>query len=73
MAIKRKTWHDSSNSKPTDAAKPMSRKQKASKRPLWETVVQLGARIPDKEWSKVPDDASMNLDHYLYGAPKKNL
>lgn len=73
MAIKRKTASESSDSEPTGTAKPMTQEQKASKRPLWETVVQLGARIPDKEWAKVPDDASINLDHYLYGAPKKSL
>jgi hypothetical protein len=39
--------------------------------PIWETVVAIGARIPDEEWEKVPKDLSKNLDHYLYGAPKE--
>ena len=39
-------------------------------RPIWETVVELGASVPDDEWAKVPTDLSKNLDHYLYGAPK---
>jgi hypothetical protein len=39
--------------------------------PIWETVVAIGASIPEEEWDKVPRDLSKNLDHYLYGAPKE--
>jgi hypothetical protein len=42
------------------------------KRPIWELVVELGAQIPEEEWAKVPDDASINFKHYLYGTPKQN-
>ncbi len=35
--------------------------------PFWQMVVDLGAQIPDEEWAKIPDDASVNLDRYLYG------
>ena len=41
------------------------------KRPIWEIIVDLGAQIPDEAWATVPDDASINYKHYLYGAPKK--
>ncbi len=27
--------------------------------------------IPEEVLEKIPTDASQNLDHYLYGAPKK--
>jgi len=43
----------------------------AQKRPIWEVVVEIGARIPDEVWATVPDDASINYKRYLYGAPKK--
>jgi hypothetical protein len=33
--------------------------------------VEIGAQIPDEVWATVPDDASINYKHYLYGAPKK--
>ena len=35
--------------------------------PIWETVEALGKEIPEEEWAKLPNDASINLDHYLYG------
>ena len=41
------------------------------KRPIWEVIVEIGAQIPDEKWATVPDDASINYKHYLYGAPKK--
>jgi hypothetical protein len=40
-------------------------------RPVWERVVEIGAKIPRAEWEKVPADLSMNLSHYLYGASKE--
>jgi len=43
----------------------------SSARPIWEEVVEIGARVPPEEWAKVPSDLSINLDHYLYGAPKE--
>jgi hypothetical protein len=43
------------------------------RRPIWEIIVELGAQISEEEWAKVPDDASINYKHYLYGAPPKSL
>jgi hypothetical protein len=43
----------------------------AQERPIWEVIVEIGALIPDEVWATVPDDASINYKHYLYGAPKK--
>jgi hypothetical protein len=43
----------------------------AQKRPIWDVIVEIGAQIPDEVWATVPDDASINYKHYLYGAPKK--
>ncbi len=38
--------------------------------PIWETVMDIGKSIPEKEWDQVPADLAENLDHYLYGRPK---
>ena len=32
---------------------------------------QFAKEIPQEEWDKLPDDLNDNLDHYLYGTPKK--
>ena len=38
---------------------------------LWEMWQKHLKDIPEAELDKIPTDASVNLDHYLYGAPKK--
>jgi hypothetical protein len=43
------------------------------KPPIWEIIVEIGSQILDEEWEKVPDDASINLKHYLYGDAQKSL
>jgi Arc/MetJ-type ribon-helix-helix transcriptional regulator len=40
-------------------------------RPIEEVLAEIAAQVPDKEWERLPADLSDNLDHYLYGAPKR--
>jgi putative addiction module CopG family antidote len=42
-----------------------------AQKPLWEVITEIARRVPDEEWAKIPDDASYQLDHYLYGVPKR--
>jgi hypothetical protein len=46
--------------------------QSVMRRSIWEVIVESGEQTPDEEWAKVPSDASINYQHYLYGIPKKN-
>jgi antitoxin component of MazEF toxin-antitoxin module len=39
--------------------------------PIWERIVALAATIPPDELDKPPIDGAAQLDHYLYGAPKR--
>jgi hypothetical protein len=41
------------------------------RRPVWEVVDEINAGLPADTWEQVPTDGSINLDHYLYGAPKQ--
>jgi len=40
---------------------------------IWDVVDRINAGLPADTWENVPTDGSINLDHYLYGAPKKQL
>ncbi len=40
-------------------------------RPMWEVVEEVNADLPADTWDSVPTDGSLNLDHYLYGTPKR--
>lgn len=41
------------------------------RRPVWELAEEINAELPADTWDNVPTDGSINLDHYLYGAPKQ--
>ncbi len=43
----------------------------ADRRPIWDVVDEINAELPADTWDSVPTDGSINLDHYLYGAPKQ--
>jgi Arc/MetJ-type ribon-helix-helix transcriptional regulator len=40
-------------------------------RPIWEEIEELAASIPDEEFQKLPGDGAEQLDHYIYGLPKR--
>ncbi|MBI4518134.1 MAG: hypothetical protein HY699_20215 [Deltaproteobacteria bacterium] len=39
--------------------------------PVEDVLAGLAAEVPPEEWSKLPNDLSDNLDHYLYGWPRQ--
>jgi hypothetical protein len=41
------------------------------RRSIWDVVEEVNAGLPADTWDSVPTDGSINLDHYLYGAPKQ--
>ncbi len=38
---------------------------------IWEVLAALGRTVPPDELERLPTDLSRNLDHYLYGVPKR--
>jgi hypothetical protein len=38
---------------------------------LTDDLRAIGMKVPAEEWRKLPEDFNENLDHYLYGSPKK--
>lgn len=43
----------------------------ATARPIEDIISELAAEVPQEEWARVPKDLAENLDHYLYGAPRR--
>ncbi len=41
------------------------------KKTIWDKLDERLRNVPQEEFAEIPADASANLDHYLYGAPKK--
>jgi Arc/MetJ-type ribon-helix-helix transcriptional regulator len=40
-------------------------------KPIWEVAEDIRKSIPIEEWEKLPADGAEQLDHYLYGTPKR--
>jgi len=43
----------------------------APRKSIWEKIDKIMESVPPEALNELPADASENLDHYLYGAPKK--
>ena len=38
---------------------------------IWDKIEAIMRDVPDEVLATIPCDGSINVDHYLYGAPKK--
>jgi hypothetical protein len=58
----------------TNSATPSARKS-AGRSPKVPRIVRiaqrLGRMIPDEELRRIPKDLSSQVDHYVYGSPKR--
>ena len=48
-----------------------STQQGLYERSIEDVLEEISKEIPADEWRKLPTDLSNNLDHYIYGWPKK--
>ncbi len=54
------------------AASPASRAEATPNyKPIWEVAAEIRKSIPAEEWAKLPKDGAEQLDHYIYGSPKR--
>lgn len=48
-------------------------KPNPSRRPISEVVREIWADMPDDVRARLPRDGASQVDHYVYGLPKRNL
>jgi hypothetical protein len=53
------------NASPADA-RPCEAHQ-----PFWQRFLEASQRIPDEELDQLPPDLAAQVDHYIYGTPKR--
>lgn len=46
--------------------------ERPKKRKFVQKIEELMKKLPNDAWDDSPTDGSLNHDHYLYGAPKRN-
>jgi hypothetical protein len=49
------------------------KREVAAMHPFMAEIFKIADRVPKEDWKTLPRDLSYNLDHYLYGFPKKKL
>jgi type I restriction enzyme S subunit len=38
-------------------------------KPFWQKIKEIGAKVPQEEWEKLPTDFARNFESYMYGVP----
>jgi hypothetical protein len=46
--------------------------QESGNRPVAETIREIWSNVPDRVRAKLPEDGASQIDHYVYGTPKKD-
>jgi len=41
-------------------------------RPIWEVISDITKNVPDEVFDRLPRDAASQVDHYIYGLPKRD-
>ncbi len=41
------------------------------RKPISEAIQEIFSDITEEEWEKLPKDGAAELDHYIYGTPKR--
>ena len=46
--------------------------QECDSRPIWEVILDNMKDVPQADLAQLPKDGASEIDHYLYGHPKRN-
>jgi putative addiction module CopG family antidote len=46
-------------------------REKPTQKHIWEIAEELFGEIPDEELERLPTDGAAQVDHYVYGLPKR--
>ena len=55
-----------------EAANEANGEGSTERKPIWEKIRERAMKIPEEELEKLPTDGAAELDHYIYGTPKRN-
>ena len=48
------------------------REDNSPRRPIWEVITDRMKNVPDELFERLPKDGASQVDHYIYGLPKRN-
>ena len=50
---------------------PLAARACEAHQPFWKRFLEASRRIPDEELDRLPPDLAAQVDHYIYGTPKR--
>ena len=56
---------------PAEAGRDALTEESSIHEPVWKRIIENMKTVPDEVFDRIPDDSSVQLDHYLYGTPKR--
>ncbi len=44
----------------------------SNEQPIWEVITDIVKAVPDEVFERLPKDGASQVDHYVYGLPKRD-
>ena len=54
-----------------EAREPVAPAAEEPPKPFWKKAIEASLRIPEAELDRLPPDLAAQVDHYIYGTPKR--
>ncbi len=71
VAEKMQTFPIEKQQKVLEFVESIEEAEEPKRQSLLDKLEAISKSVPDEVWEKLPTDGAENIDHYLYGAPKK--
>ena len=71
MLHERRELEGAARTNGSEAAESPESSALLQRKPIWQVADELRESIPEEEWAKLPVDGAEQLDHYIYGSPKR--
>ncbi len=55
-----------------ETANEANDREEEEQKPIWEKIRERAEKIPPEVWERLPEDGASEVDHYIYGTPKRN-
>jgi Arc/MetJ-type ribon-helix-helix transcriptional regulator len=67
-------WRErETNSSARDLDQQIAASSNTDEQPIWETITEIMKNVPDEVFDRLPKDGAGQVDHYIYGLPKREL
>jgi Arc/MetJ-type ribon-helix-helix transcriptional regulator len=66
-------WREREINRPVrDLAQQTAASSGTDERPIWEAITEIMKDVPDEVFDRLPIDGASQVDHYIYGLPKRD-